>query len=113
MLHNDILYVCIIGYRYIMDAVNKMLCKLFNICKNTLDDTAVLFVTIELYLCALSGYFKFSQVVSRDVQETITDVQILVMKWIQKPTLFFGECFGGKNGENAKNEIQVCELHNV
>ncbi|XP_065899482.1 E3 ubiquitin-protein ligase rnf213-alpha-like isoform X2 [Dysidea avara] len=94
-------------FRYIMDAVNKMLCKLFNICKNTLDDTAVLFVTIELYLCALSGYFKFSQVVSRDVQETITDVQILVMKWIQKPTLFFGECFGGKNGENAKNEIQL------
>jgi len=93
-----------------MLATNNILSKLAEICHNTFDHTAILLMTIKLYLSALSAYCKSSQLVDNDVQVTghVTDAQVCVIKWLLKPNIGFGEYFGGKNGKKIKEELKVC-----
>ena len=93
-----------------MLATNKILGKLAEICDNTPDHTAILLMTIKLYLSALSAYYKSSQLANNDEQVTncVTDAQVCVIKWLLKPEVGLGDYFGGKNGKKIKNEIKVC-----
>ena len=91
-------------------ATSKILNKLAEICHNTADHTAILLMTIKLYLSALSAYYKSSQLVDNDLQVTgnITDAQVSVIKWLLKPEVGLGDYFGGKSGKKIKEEIKVC-----
>ena len=96
-----------------MFATSNILNKLVEICYNTFDHTAILLMTIKLYLSALSAYYKSSQLVNNDVQLTsyITDAQVCVIRWLLKPEIGLGDYFGGKNGKKTKEEIKVCVNH--
>ncbi|XP_065899490.1 E3 ubiquitin-protein ligase rnf213-alpha-like isoform X3 [Dysidea avara] len=93
----------------LMLATNKILGKLAEICDNTPDHTAILLMTIKLYLSALSAYYKSSQLANNDEQVTncVTDAQVCVIKWLLKPEVGLGDYFGGKNGKKIKNEIKL------
>jgi len=93
-----------------MVATNEILHKLVEICHNTADHTAVLLMTIKLYLSALSAYCRSSQLIDNDVQITsfVTDAQVCVIRWLLKPEIGLGDYFGGKNGKKIKEEIKVC-----
>jgi len=88
-----------------MCAANKILNKLVESCANTSNDTAILMMTFKLYLSALSGYCKFSEMIESEIIECVTDAQVCVINWISKSDTGLGDCFGGKNGKKMRSRF--------
>ena len=82
-----------------------MLDKVAEICFNNSEDMATFYIVLKLYLFTLSIFARqLSNDQAENVSRYITHAQFCITKWIQK---FYEECFGGKNGDKFKNEIEV------
>ena len=94
-------------FHYIMFSAKKVLSKLAEFCTNTSGDTAILMITIKLYLIALSGYSE----ISNEIIDGVTNAQIRVRSWLLRPETGMEDCFGGNSSKKLKEEIKVCFMY--
>ena len=91
-----------------MIATKKMLDKVAEICFNSSEDMATFYSILKLFLFTLNSFARqLSNGQAENISGYITHAQYCITKWIQK---FYEECFGGKNGDKIKNEIEVSYL---
>ena len=97
-----------------MIAVKRILDKLVNVCGTAPDDIAVICLTVELYLCALSGFYNSAEKPSGDsAKQRVTDVLIFLILWLQRPEVGLGETFGGENANKIKDELKVMFISGI
>lgn len=89
-----------------MVAAKRTLDNLAKNCVSHPDHIAALYWGIKLCFVALSGYITSET--EKTVSTYITDVQKTFIAWFKNPSTGFEDYFGGKNGNNIKNEIKVC-----
>jgi len=94
-------------FHHIMYAAKRVLSKLAQSCTSASNDTAILMMTIKLYLTALSGYCRYSEI-SSEITESVINAQVRVRRWLERPEIRWDDCFGGNNGKKIKEEIKVC-----
>ena len=89
-----------------MVAAKRTLNNLANIYNNSPNHIAALHWAIKLYFVALSAYMTSER--GENVSSYINDAQTTFIAWFKNPSTGFEDYFGGKNGDNIKNEIKVC-----
>ena len=92
-------------------AAKQILTKMIVICSNEEDDIKMLYSSINLYLYALNAYAAVAgSDANRIISDFMTDLQAFLIGWLQRPTIGFGDRFGGKSNKKIRDEIKVLSI---